>query len=454
VIGVGWLALALSLAAWSSSDSRMWAIYLVLAVLASVVKLRLPGMDGTYSLGFLLVLFGVAHFSLSETLVAGCAGAVAGSLLNSRKRSSLVQVLFNVANVAISVSSCFLLGRVWLASGMTRYPSAVIAAAACTYFIVNTLLVSGVLSLLQGKRLADVCSQWYLWSFPYYLIGVALVGLLSAGGPSVSGEAWLILLPLVYLVHFFLGLVEWHSAFPAVGDRTNAPLPRAARNYVTGVATAGAVLLVAACLNWHSQDPARLISYLALTVAASTLKIPLPRLQGTLTPGFVLVLVAIAELTLAEAVVMAALGGVVQVLWRPARRPMMAQVVFNPASLALSTALAYGIGNIVLEPWLGHSTVGVLVVSTVVLYGANTLMTAIVLALVNRNPLSTVWQLSYFWSLPYYLIGAAVAGVMTAIGQSAGWPPSLLLLPLMGLVYVSFRLHVSQAAGRSAATAA
>ena len=48
-----------------------------------------------------------------------------------------------------------------------------------------------------------------MWSFPYYLIGTALVGLTPSFGNSVGqrvdGEAWLILLPLVYLVHFYVG---------------------------------------------------------------------------------------------------------------------------------------------------------------------------------------------------------------------------------------------------------
>ena len=121
VFAAGGLVLAVSVANWSLRDPLTWAIYCVLAVAASVVKLRLPGMDGTYSLGFLFVLYGVAHLGLTETVLAGCAGAVAGSLLNTRKRSSLVQVLFNIANVAVSVGACFLLARVWLAPGMTRY---------------------------------------------------------------------------------------------------------------------------------------------------------------------------------------------------------------------------------------------------------------------------------------------------------------------------------------------
>jgi hypothetical protein len=145
---------------------------------------------------------------------------------------------------------------------------------------------------------------------------------------------------------------------------------------------------------------------------------------------------------------MAAVTGVVQVLWRPAVRPTLAQALFNPASLSLSAALAHGLCRVVLEPWVGHSVVGRLMVSTLVLYGSNTVIVATVLALVGRKPLSDVLQLSYFWSLPYYLVGAAVAGIMMATSQAADWPLSLLVLPFMGLVYVSYRVQLRQAAGR------
>jgi len=90
------------------------------------------------------------------------------------------------------------------------------------------------------------------------------------------------------------------------------------------------------------------------------------------------------------------------------------------------------------------------VISTVVLYGSNTVIVALMMALVARKPLSSIWQISYFWSLPYYLVGAAAAGIMTATSRTADWPPLLLVLPLMGLVYISYRMQVRQAVERSA----
>ncbi len=448
VIGAGALVLTSALASWSPAVSGPWMIYVALAVLASVVKLRLPGMDGTYSLSFLFLLYGVAHFSLAETLIAGCAAAVAQSLLNAKTRPGLIQILFNTANLAVSVGACFVIRRVWLAASVVHYLPAVMVLVACAYFVINTVLVSGILSMLHAKPLAEVWGQWYVWSFPYYLVGVTLIGLLPAPGQTVSGEAWLILLPVLYLMHFFLGLAHWHSSSPAIGEQANAPMPGAARMYLTGVVAAGLIVLAVAALDWQSQNPTRFVICLALAVLASTLKIRLPYVQGTLTPAFVLLLATIAQMSLAETAVMAAVVGVVQVLWRSAR-PMLAQVLFNPACLALSAALAWVVSRIALEPLLNHSVVGVSLVTTLVLYGSNTLIVAAMLALLNRKPLSTVWQICYFWSLPYYLVGAAAAGIMTAMSRTADWPPSLLVLPLMGLLFVSYRLQLSQAVARN-----
>jgi hypothetical protein len=179
------------------------------------------------------------------------------------------------------------------------------------------------------------------------------------------GDAWRILLPLVYLIHFFLGLVQWHASSPAIGDQPNAPLPRAARMYVLGAVAAGVDPLVVAALGCQSRNQTRFVIYLAQAVIASALKIRLPRLRGT--------------------VMMAAAVGVVQVLWRSARRPMLAQVLFNPACQALSAAVAYSVSRFALEPWLSHSVAGVLVVSTLVLYSSNAVMVATVLALAGAG---------------------------------------------------------------------
>jgi len=441
VIVSGLAVFAGSLIAWPPSNLAAWLVYLVLAMLASVVKLRLPGLTRTYSLSFLFILFGIARFSLAETLIAGCAGALVQSVWNTKKRPNLMQVLFNMSNLIVSIGVCFLVGRVLLATAMAQYRPAVLALLAFVYFVVNTLLVSGVLALLEGKRLPEVSQDWYVWSFPYYLIGAAVVGLIPDSGHAPSGEAWLLLLPLAYLVHFFVGLLQ---ARPAAAEvKRSEDLPRAARLYVRSVIVAGVGLLVAAGAAWHSDNLVRFAAYLVLTAIASTLKVSLPGMRGTLSLNFVLRLVILAELGFTEAVLLAAVAGVVQCVWKVKRRPTVTRVLFNASCLALTTAAGYGICRLALHEWLSQSLVLFLIMATLVLYTCNTMMVSLVLCLVEQKPLRTLWQSCYFWSCPYYLAGSAAAGLMIATSKTAGWELSLAVLPIMGLVYLSYRLHVA-----------
>jgi hypothetical protein len=442
VILTGAALLAVALASWPAPRvSTLW-IYLVLAMLASGVKLRLPGLTRTYSLSFLFVLFGVVRFSLPEVLLAGCAGAIVQSVWKAKKRPALVQVLFNMANLVVTSSACFLMARVWLSAGMQDYRPAMMALVAFVYFVVNTMLVSGVLALLEGKRLLEVSQDWYVWSFPYYLIGAALVGLIPAPGYTPPGEAWLLLLPLAYLIHFFVGLLQSRPAAAEV--KRGEELPLVARWYVIAVQCAGLVLLVWSAFYWQSQDLLRFVAYLALTVITAALKVPLPGMRGTISPAFVLRLVVLAQLGFAEGVFLSAVAGIVQCLWKAKRPPTFTRTAFNGACLALSTAAGYALCRVALNEWLSQSLTAFLMLATLILYLGNTLMVSGVLCLAEQKPLRSIWQTCYFWSCPYYLVGAAAAGLMIATSHLAGWQLSLLVLPAMYLVYISYRMHVGR----------
>jgi len=169
----------------------------------------------------------------------------------------------------------------------------------------------------------------------------------------------------------------------------------------------------------------------------------LPGMRGTISMNFVLLLVAIAALSLAEAVLMATVVGIVQCVWKPKKPPTAIRTLFNGACLSLSTATAYAVCTWTAKAWLSDSLVGLMILATLVLYICNTFMVAAVLCLVESRPLFHVWQNCYFWYFPYYLVGAAAAGLMTATCRGAGWQASLLVLPMTGLVYLTYRLHVS-----------
>jgi len=446
VIASGAVLLGASLWNWTSPNPNLYLMYLVLSVLASALKLRLPGIPGTYSLNFLFVLAGIAYFTLPETLLAGCAGALAQTLWNTKKRPTAVQIAFNVANLALSISVCFGVVHLALAGVLHSYRPVALAVATFLYFVTNTVLVSGVLSLLEGKALPEVCQQWYVWSFPYYLVGAVLVGQLPALGGAMTPEIWWFILPLLYLIHFFYGLANGPRREGDSGQKSDSrpTLSLGAMVYLNAVIAGGLVVVIVAAAHWHSDNLLRLVVYLSAAALTAMCKVRLPGTTETISVSFVVLLASVAELSLPEAVLIAAIETAVQCVWNAQRRPRPVQVFFSMAAVVLSTAMAY-LGSR-LAPTLGitGSLPAMLGLATALMYFSNTILVSAAVSAAEGHDLLTVWQRCYFWSFPYYMVGAAASGLMITTARTAGWQPSLLVLPVMVLVYVSYRLHVGR----------
>ena len=55
-----------------------------------------------------------------------------------------------------------------------------------------------------------------------------------------------------------------------------------------------------------------------------------------------------------------------------------------------------------------------------------------------------IWMQHYGWSFPYYLGGAALAGMIGWLNLSFQWEASLLVLPVVYLIYRSYRLYLGK----------
>src|SRR5208283_5734197 len=100
---------------WQSADLARFLCYLAVAVLASGLKVQLPGIDGTMSVNFLFILLGVVELSLPETLVIGCTATLAQSVWQARNRLDPVKVVFNVLGMMANASALCYVSYHWLA---------------------------------------------------------------------------------------------------------------------------------------------------------------------------------------------------------------------------------------------------------------------------------------------------------------------------------------------------
>src|SRR5207245_7860218 len=172
-------ALKAGLDPWKSDDAFRFACYFLISIMASGCKVNLPGVTGMMSVNFLFILIGIVELSLPETMFIAWAATIFQSFWRSKTRPLAVQVLFNVANVAIATTASYHVYHLQAPNLGFRAP-ALLVLAACVYFVMNTLPVAVVISLTEGKNFNKIWRECYFWSFPYYLAGAAIAGLLGA----------------------------------------------------------------------------------------------------------------------------------------------------------------------------------------------------------------------------------------------------------------------------------
>ncbi len=208
----GVIVLFFALSHWQSQDLARFVCYLAVAILASGLKVQLPGIDGTMSVNFLFILLGVMELSLPETLVIGCTASLVQSVWQARKRLDPIKVLFNVAGMMANASALTYLSYHWLAARFVSNKPILLMVAALVFFFANTLPISVVIALTEGKSSRKVWSECYFWSFPYYLVGAAAVGLVGIVNQSAGWQTSLLVLPLIYWVYrsyrLYLGRLE------------------------------------------------------------------------------------------------------------------------------------------------------------------------------------------------------------------------------------------------------
>lgn len=210
VIGAGILGVACF--HWHSANLLKFACYLLIAILASTMKVKLPGIDSTMSVHFLFVLLGVLELSLAETLAIGCTAALVQSVWKNKHRSEAIKVIFNVlSNTANAVGITYFVYHVSLRIFQDSMP-VLLALTACTYFLTNTVPVSIVIALCEKRSLRGMWAETYFWSLPYYLVGAAVVGVISFSNRYVGWQNALLILPIMYGIYrsyqLYLGRLE------------------------------------------------------------------------------------------------------------------------------------------------------------------------------------------------------------------------------------------------------
>src|SRR2546430_1670893 len=229
-----------------------------------------------------------------------------------------------------------------------------------------------------------------------------------------------------------------------VGNRSQnwRDLTPGAKLLISLVVTAGTGVLLYAAINPISKNIAQFICYLLIAILASRLKVNLPGITGTMSVNFLFILLGILELSFTETLVLGTAAIMVQCFYRD--RPSAIQVTFNICASAFSIAVAYDVYHVAFSHWRAHTHPLVLILAACTYFVANTGSIAAVISLTEGKPLRRIWVECYFWSFPYYLVGAGLAGVVGWLNGKFGWQASLLVVPVIYLIYRSYRLYLGK----------
>src|SRR2546427_380840 len=72
---------------------------------------------------------------------------------------------------------------------------------------------------------------------------------------------------------------------------------------------------------------------------------------------------------------------------------------------------------------------------------------AAIIALTESKSFRYIWRTCYFWTFPYYMIGAGMAEILHIANRHAGWQISIFVLPLVFVIFRSYRQYLDRLEG-------
>ncbi len=217
-----------------------------------------------------------------------------------------------------------------------------------------------------------------------------------------------------------------------------------ARIFIGLVLSSGCLGIVGAFPEPVLRDLPRFLCYFLLALVSSGLKVSLPGVTGTMSVNFLFILMGVAELNLPQTLILGIGAATVQIFWHAKKTPKLVQILFNEGSIALAICMAFVAYRSPLAHAFGSSVPLMLITAASAYFVCNTFPVACIISLTEKKGLYQTWKNCYFWSFPYYMVGAALVCVITMINKNVGWQFSLLVLPVCYVIYRSYRLYLER----------
>ena len=211
------------------------ATFLAMSLIASMARVEIAVLGSGATLtachitDLLALILGGPHTAVLVSAFSGWMQCTFGS----RARNPVHQTLFSIAALALSMGAAGLLydylGGNADASSLHLKP---FAAAATVFFVMNSGLVAGAVSLSTGDTVRSVWSDFVLSVWPSYLIGAGLSAVLAVG--LREQDYWLVPLLAATLAVLHRNYQAWIARMNdgITDDLTGLPNKRFAADYI------------------------------------------------------------------------------------------------------------------------------------------------------------------------------------------------------------------------------
>lgn len=202
VVGAaGLAAMALAFRGWTPGVDSQFIVYLAITLATAGMKVAFPGVKGSTSLAFILIMLAMTELNPPETLFLAVASAAAQLLWHGKGRVKPIHLFFNLGCIALSAGTGLLLyHRPWF-TNLREGELFRLTLAGIGYFIVNNVLLGTVIALTEGQTLQSVVSHLYDWLFFYYVVGVSVAEIVHRASERLGWSFTLALLPPLYLIY-------------------------------------------------------------------------------------------------------------------------------------------------------------------------------------------------------------------------------------------------------------
>jgi diguanylate cyclase (GGDEF)-like protein/putative nucleotidyltransferase with HDIG domain len=204
----------------------------------------------------------------------------------------------------------------------------------------------------------------------------------------------------------------------------------------------GVCVLLYGAQHPQSKNIAEFLCYLVVCILASKLKINLTEITDTMSVNFLFILIGVLQLSFAETLALGCVAILAQSFL--GQKPSPIQVTYNLCTSAISIALAYVAFHAPLSIHFLASSPVRLILAASAYFVANTGLVAAFISLADGKSFKKIWIEYYFWSFPYYLVGAAAAGGIDWLDRTFTWETSMMALPVIYLIFRSYRLYLGK----------